>query len=75
VFSILSVVIYRASILSGKLLNQAHVVLELLEAAPCIQSLMLFQIVLLFLFPFLALTVGKRLCISVGFVDKFSAQS
>ncbi len=68
-------VIFRASILSGKLLNQAHVVLELLEAAPCIQSLMLFQIVLLFLFPFLALTVGKRLCISVGFVDKFSAQS
>jgi hypothetical protein len=69
------VVIFRASILSGKLLNQAHVVLELLEAARCTKSLMLFQISLLFLFPFLALPVGKRLCISVGFVDKFSAQS
>ncbi len=75
VFWILFVVIFRASILSGKLLNQAHVVLELLEAARCTQSLMLFQISLLFLFPFLALPVGKRLCISVGFVDKFSAQS
>jgi hypothetical protein len=69
------VVIFRASILSGKLLNQAHVVLKLLEAAPCTQSLMLFQIYVLFLFPFWALTIGKRLCINVGFVDKFSAQS
>ncbi len=68
-------VIFKASILSGKLLNQAHVVLELLEAALCAQSLMLFQISLSFLFPFLAPTVGKRLCISVGFVDKFLAQS
>ncbi len=66
-------VIFRASILSGKVLNQAHVVLELLEVVRCTRSLMLFHISLLFLFPFLAMRVGKRLCISVGFVDKFSA--
>jgi hypothetical protein len=66
---------FKASILGGKLLNQARVVLELLEAARCIRSLMLFQISLLFLFPFLAMPVGKKLCISVGFVDKFLAQS